>query len=158
MIRLMGARKFIDMPPGTLYVRYWLHSEKECFELIKQFESDPRRLTKDIDRLCIYQDNSASLILDGQEQEEELTLTDINVVGDAGPEETLYAVFDLDDIPNPLIIGGYRWTRRKIRSLINQVIKDRDPYYRLRDWVYTRLDQLAKNGNRIIDLDLAIFL
>ena len=95
MIRLLGARKFINLPAGTLYTEYWLNSTQECNEMVEKFIRNPNEFL-DTSDLLIYQDNGASLILQGQKDAADIILTDINVVGDADPSTTLRVVFDLD--------------------------------------------------------------
>ena len=88
MIRLLGSRKFIGLPPGTLYTEYWLDNTDQCEGMIQNFIKNPDEFLNtflDTTDLLIYGDNGASLLLEGQKDDSDLVLTDINVVGDASP-------------------------------------------------------------------------
>jgi hypothetical protein len=167
MIRLLGARKFINLPAGTLYTEYWLNSTQECNEMVEKFIRNPNEFL-DTSDLLIYQDNGASLILQGQKDAADIILTDINVVGDADPSTTLRVVFDLDDLPEITEVRGYEydddkddctkdyWSKQEILEVIN-VIKEDNYFGKTSDhWALEELERLHKEGNKIIDIEINI--
>lgn len=171
MIRLLGARKFINLPAGTLYTEYWLKNTQQCDEMIQKFRKNPKEFL-DTAELMVYYDNGASLLLsdkkDGNKIVDELILTDINVVGDANPSTTLRVVFDLEDLPEIIKIRGEEsdslvdWTKDELAEIIKEFkeIKEdnEDSYFdkKHNDWALQRLEQLYKDGNKIIDVEINI--
>jgi hypothetical protein len=156
-MRLLGSRKFIDLPAGTLYTEHWFNDEYQCYKMIDEFKSYPEKFMDTID-LLIYQNNEASLCMEGQEHEDKVILTDINVVGDADPRITLRIVFDIDELPDIMMIRGSNyddriiWTKKELKKIIKEVVngeEDRD-----HTWAHRELERLYKNGNKIIDIDL----
>ena len=96
--------------------------------------------------------------MEGQDHEDEIILTDINVVGDADPRNTLRIVFDIDELPNIISIRGSDyddkivWTKKELKKVIKEVVsseEDRD-----HTWAHQELEKLYKNGNEIVDVDL----
>ena len=160
MLRLLGSRRFLDLPPGTLYVEYWCHTERECNELIDRFVANPTEFMDTTD-LMVYYDNGASLVLDGQKQQDDVVLTDINVVGDADPSCTLRVVFDIDDMPDVIKIRGStwdeidEWTKQELLHVVAEVKGDGSVDKKFRDWAFLELDKLSLSGNKIVDIDLA---
>ena len=159
MIKLLGARKFIGLPTGTIYKEYWLKNEDECEKMINEFKENPNRFLN-TRHLMIYQDNSASLLLQAPFWENELCLVDINVVGDACPSCTLRITFDLEDLQETINVGkddedvDVIFSKEEIKEFI-KIMKD-DTNYRKQDFksALDFLDELYKNGNKIIDVDL----
>jgi len=156
-MRLLGSRKFIDLPAGTLYVEYWFNNEKQCQKMIDEFKHCPEKFL-DVTDLMVYYNNGASLCMEGQSHEEEIILTDINVVGDADPKTTLRIVFDINELPDIMSIRGLNyddriiWTKKELKKTIKEIIdseKDRD-----HSWAHLELEKLYNKGNRIIDIDL----
>lgn len=161
-IRLLGSRKFITLPPGTLYVEYWMKSTQECNKLINEFKSNPGKFL-DTSRLMIYYDNSASLVLEGAKDDDEICLTDVNVVGDAMPDYTLRVVFDEDAIGDTVMIFGscgnemVEWTRDELFTLVNDLKNDADvteAQVEFNAWAIEKLNDLGNEGNTLIDVDL----
>lgn len=106
-MRLIGAKEFLKtVKAGTLYKRFWLNSEKDCLDLIDKYN---RNYYLDYSyELEIFGDNSGSLaFLEPTDEREVITIGnkdytclfyyDANVVGDAGPNTTLYLVYDGED-------------------------------------------------------------
>lgn len=101
-LTLMGARKFIDMPTGTFFIPFWCNS---CDEIIKDFNEKPMKLFMDnLDDFHIYGDNNGSMSFSVDGNEDHIFYYDMNVVGDAEPESTLYLVIDESLIPE---LGKY---------------------------------------------------
>ena len=163
MIRLLGSRKFIKMPPGTLYVEHWKSTIKECVELIDEFSLNPSRFFDTAD-LRIYYDNSASLIPSEQRNQNELVLTDINVVGDACPGTTLRVVIDINDLPDAIQIRGEKyeemvnWTKPELLKIINDLNDDYLASNELQDeWAIKELNKQCY-CDAIMDVDILIDL
>jgi hypothetical protein len=159
MIRLLGARKFIGLPTGTLYKEFWLNNEEECEKMISEFTENPSNFL-DTENLMIYQDNSGSLVLNDPFQGDEICLIDINVVGDAAPSCTLRIVFDLEDLPETINVGkndedvDMSFTKDEIKEFI-KIMKDyADSDKQYFKWALDELDELYKDGNKIVDIDL----
>lgn len=102
---LLGARKFIDMPVGTIYIPISTNSSEQCFDIIDTFKMKPLDLL-DFTDMEIYGDNSGSLtfITPDADYEDYRHWYDANVVGDASPTTTLYLVLDESWLPD---IGKY---------------------------------------------------
>ncbi len=163
MIRLLGARKFIGLPAGTLYTQFWFNNEKECEKMIEEFTENPSDFL-DTEDLKIYQDNGASLILQEPFDEGELCLVDKNVVGDADPSCTLRIVFDLEDLPEIIKVGkndegiDMSFTKDEIKEFI-KIMKDyTDSNTQDFKWALDELDKLHKNGNKIVNTDLKYYV
>jgi hypothetical protein len=156
VIKLLGARKFIDLPAGTLYSEYWLNNTQECEKMIESFRENPHQFL-DFKSLLIYESNSCSAMLEGHTENEEPWFTDINVVGDANPNQTLRVVFDLKHIPEKFEVRGENyddrtiWTKRGLMKLIKEVKKND---YRDHKWAHEILEERFKSGNRIIDVEI----
>jgi hypothetical protein len=158
MIRLLGARKFIDLPAGTLYVEHWCKNMAQCEEIIEKFKINPKEFF-DTKYLMIYQNNSYSSLLENCIDEDgDIILTDVNVVGDACPDLTLRIVFDLNDLPENVEIYNSSkqdvvfWEKKEILNIINEIRND--PILPNPKWVYETLESLHKNGNKIVDVDM----
>lgn len=118
-MRLIGAKAFLEtVKPGTLFIEFWMHSEKECLEIIKDYKSGVDITQKYYGEALIFGDNSGSLgfveledeydydIIDGVKYTC-LNYYDHNIVGDALPTNTLYLVFDSEDEwPEKIAIVG----------------------------------------------------
>ena len=56
---LMGARHFIDMPKGTIYLSFWKDTEEELLNVIDDFKNNKLKICwEDVE---IYGDNSGSM-------------------------------------------------------------------------------------------------
>ncbi len=163
MIRLIGSRKFIGLPVGTLYKEFWFNNQVECEKMIDEFIKNPSKFL-DTEDLMIYQDNGASLVLEDPYCDDDICLVDINVVGDADPSNTLRIVFDLDSLPEIIKIGennegvDMNFTKRQIKEFIS-IMKENDEsntvsYKTNLKWAMCELDKLYENGNRIVDIDI----
>jgi hypothetical protein len=156
-MKLLGSRKFIDLPAGTLYTEHWFNTEDECYKMIDEFKSCSEKFLDTTD-LLIYENNGASLCMESQEHNGELVLTDINVVGDADPRTTLRIIFSIDELPNVISTRGSNWddriiwTKKELKNIIKKVVNDED--YRDHVWAHQELEKLYKKGNKIIDIDL----
>lgn len=96
-LTLMGARHFIDMPKGTIYLRLWENNEKELLNIIENFKND--KLEIRWENVEIYGDNYGSMaFIHGEE--DYIFYYDANVVGDADPALTLYLVISEELVPN----------------------------------------------------------
>jgi len=159
MIRLLGSRKFIGLPPGTLYTEHWLNDIEQCNTMIHNFIENPDEFLDTLD-LFIYQDNGASLLLEGQKDEDDLCLTDVNVVGDASPGTTLRIVFNLEDLPDIITIRGsnyddrVNWTKQEISEIIKEMKEDNHINKRHHNWALEELEKLHVKGNKIIDVEI----
>ena len=105
-LKLMGARHFVDLPKGTIYIRFEPLDVNELEEVITDFKNN--KLSFDWEDVEIYYDNSGSCILD-EDGRTLLDLVDVNVVGDARPTETLYLVFDDNCVPNEILDNKNRF-------------------------------------------------
>lgn len=125
-LMLLGARKFIDMPVGTIYVPLIMNSSEECFDAINTFKTKPTDLL-DLTSMEIYGDNSGSLTFitpdHDADDKDYKHWYDANVVGDASPTTTLYLVLDESWIPE---IGKYsedqEWHTVGITPKITEVV------------------------------------
>lgn len=96
-LTLMGARHFIDMPKGTIYLRLWENNEKELLNIIENFKND--KLEIRWENVEIYGDNYGSMAFIHDEKDY-IFYYDANVVGDADPALTLYLVIPEELVPN----------------------------------------------------------
>ena len=96
-LTLMGARHFIDMPKGTIYLRLWENNEKELLNIIENFKND--KLEIRWENVEIYGDNYGSMAFIHDEKDY-IFYYDANVVGDADPALTLYLVISEELVPN----------------------------------------------------------
>ena len=96
-LTLMGARHFIDMPKGTIYLRFWEDKQEELFNIIENFKND--KLEIDWEDVEIYGDNWGSMAF-MYDEEDYIFYYDANVVGDADPALTLYLVISEELVPN----------------------------------------------------------
>lgn len=120
---LMGARHFIEMPVGTMYLRINKSEKKDLLDIIKSFVNCPEVLYKSINyiinNLFFYGDCETSVSLERSEwtghytedscldwQFGEFETTD-DGDGDliSSPDETLYLVIDEDMIPDKAMYG-----------------------------------------------------
>ena len=113
-LRLMGARKFLDMPKGTIYYVLWKGSREDCFKEINGFNKSPKEhfLSLDINKIHVYGNNRGSMCLHQPIDEENyepievnnledyIFYYDVNVVGDASPNTTLYIVIEESLLPD----------------------------------------------------------
>ena len=96
-LTLMGARHFIDMPKGTIYLSIWGKNQKELLNIIENFKND--KLEIRWENVEIYGDNYGSMaFIHGEE--DYIFYYDANVVGDADPALTLYLVISEELVPN----------------------------------------------------------
>ena len=107
-MKLMGAKEFLKTAkPGTLFFELWMSHEKDCFEIIKDFENGVNLLDKYGGELLIYGNNAGSLTFLKSERDEEVLIDNIlynclfyydhNIIGDASPCSTLQLVFENED-------------------------------------------------------------
>ena len=109
-MRLVGAKEFLKtVEPGTLCIQYWRNPEI-CKEIIRNYERHVDITKKYHGEVFVFGDNSGSLTFlrtyDDKEREivnidgisyDCLFYYDLNIVGDAGPNETLYLVYENED-------------------------------------------------------------
>jgi hypothetical protein len=70
-MKLMGAKEFLKtVKPGTLFFELWMSHEKDCFEIIKDFENGVNLLDKYGGELLIYGNNAGSLTFLKSEKDE----------------------------------------------------------------------------------------
>lgn len=169
-MRLLGARKFIGLPAGTIYKEYWLRDVAQCKSMIKEFQQSPERFSG-MEDLLIYFNNGGSLILccrnvrngTNVKMGKDIILTDINVVGDADPTRTLRVVFEPEEIPDYVtIMDEYDdeevcAPKSAIMQISDMIRKERDSV-ELDDWARDELERLSANGNEIIDTDITVTL
>lgn len=142
--RLMGARHFIDLPKGTIYISFEPLDINKLKEVIIDFKDN--KLDFDWQDAEIYYNNSGSWVFDCINYEDEnsetlMDLVDINVVGDADPTKTLYLVFDDDYVPNEIL----DYKKRFMSSLDEFDIIDnkQDPN---NDWARNELETTYKDN------------
>lgn len=100
-LTLMGARHFIDMPKGTIYLSFWKDTEEELLNVIDDFKNNKLKICwEDVE---IYGDNSGSMAF-MHDEEDYIFYYDANVVGDASPNNTLYLIIPEDFVPNTIPI------------------------------------------------------
>lgn len=138
---LTGAKRFIDMPKGTMYFNYW-SSKESCANIITIFDSNPIELLSDFGNMEIYGDNSGSMIFynDESDIDSPISYTDINIVGDANPMETLYLIFEKDLLAATIRIDG------EYNSIIltkEEVLKYRDKFLKN----FTEMDNTKDKTN-----------
>jgi len=107
-MKLVGAKKFLRIAkPGMFFLQFWT-SVNDCYDIINKYQNNKFNeiLDKHNFELYIYGDNSGSLNIEYHDIENEefeivdgkeyncLLYTDLNIIGDACPYETLYLVFD----------------------------------------------------------------
>lgn len=109
-MRLLGAKEFLKtVKSGTLCVQYWTEPET-CQKIIKDYESHIDITKKYYGEVFVFGDNSGSLtfLRDLSDRDREIVnidgisydclfYYDLNIVGDASPDETLYLVYDTED-------------------------------------------------------------
>lgn len=100
-LTLMGARHFIDMPKGTIYLRLWENNEKELLNIIENFKND--KLEIRWENVEIYGDNYGSMAF-MHDEEDYIFYYDANVVGDASPKTTLYLIIPENFVPDTIPI------------------------------------------------------
>lgn len=109
-MKLVGAKEFLKIAkPGMFFLQFWT-SVDYCNKIISKYENNEFNdiLNEYNLELYIYGDNSGSLSIDKNYETYDdtdtfeingksyrcLCYTDINIVGDASPYETLYLLFD----------------------------------------------------------------
>lgn len=141
-MRLVGPKKMIYMPAGTIFIEYWMSNQKELKKVVDSFINN----SIDIDDwhdIYVYKNNSCSWCYPSDENIDEYTLIDINIVGDADPENTVYLIIeDTNLIPQPIRGKVLKW--QKILSKENKP-KELDK------WV---LDRLNKYCGEYLDIDI----
>lgn len=110
-MRLIGAREFLKtVKPGTLCIQFWMDANI-CKQIIEDYKNGIDIVKNyNAGEFFVFGDNSGSLAFlrtyDDEEREVEtidgiaydcLFYYDLNIVGDAGPDETLYLVYDTED-------------------------------------------------------------
>jgi hypothetical protein len=109
-MKLLGGKEFIKSEPGTFYIEFWEHSEKDCLKIIEVFKRNPKELlTKEnLMELRVFGDNGGSMNFQseegGEEDEDFIYYWDANVIGDASPTTTLYLVLEEDELPEEITI------------------------------------------------------
>lgn len=152
-MRLVGPQKMINMPAGTIFIKYWMRNSAELKEVVDEFLNNSLEIQwRDV---CIYYDNSASWSnavdeepLDDEDElddddDNDIWLIDINIVGDADPENTIYLIIENGNlIPQPI--------RDKVLKYRKFIIKDNNaetpPVW--------ALESLNNSNGEYIDLDL----
>ena len=114
-MKLVGAKEFLKIAkPGMFFLQFWA-SIGDCYEIINKYQNN--KFNEILDEynleLYIYGDNSGSLSIDKNYDIYDdcetfnidgklygcLCYTDLNIIGDACPYETLYLLFDnVDEI------------------------------------------------------------
>jgi hypothetical protein len=158
-MQLLGAREFIKLPPGTFYVRYWLNTEEQCFQIINRFKNNPESfLNIEADDLEVFGDNCASMGFSGNEYDDYIFYYDANVVGDADPSNTLYLVLEENELPSKIIERDNE--DNFIEILKDDIIKIKnmfvnEVYGKVEDdWAFKKLDELSLEGNKIVDIKI----
>lgn len=152
-MKLIGAKKMYSMPKGTIYVRFWMDNDNQCYELMENFKNGKIKI--DPSDLDIYLNNLWALSYEESVKKNQPTYYDENVLGDADPVNTLYIVFDnIDDVvkhvKNIDIV--------KLNSLQREVINDFDyyeyhPEERKKD-IATLNRYVRKYGSKILKCEL----
>lgn len=154
---LMGAKHFLEMPTGTIYQSWWCENENELERIIQDFKKGKLELF--YDRLEMYYNNSYSytfdyLDLNNEDDNGDFPLIDINIVGDANPQLTLYLVLDEDTIKK-LPNANKLLTKRE--DFIDVIIKEgdkeldnsKDP---VNEWARKELEEdVSKPDGKYID-------
>lgn len=136
-MRLLGAKEFLKtVKPGTLFISFWLDNAKQCFELARLFEAGEsvQEISKKYwDEFHIFGDNGGSVAFCKTDDEPPVDIKghsydcifyyDHNIVGDAGPGETLNLVFD----------NEAEWPSEFRVSQSDQILSKED-VVRIRDW------------------------
>ena len=109
-MKLVGAKEFLKIAkPGMFFLQFWT-SVGYCYEIINKYQNNKFNeiLSEYNLELYIYGDNGGSLSIDRDYDTFDdgdtfningkyyhcLCYTDLNIVGDACPYETLYLLFD----------------------------------------------------------------
>lgn len=158
-LTLMGAKHFIDMPKGTIYLRFWEDTEEELFNVIENFKNN--KLEIDWENVEIYGNNFGSMAFNYSE-EDYIFYYDANVVGDACPANTLYLIIPEDLVPSNIPIRDIDGNEHNIskaefsksRKKFIEYFKDCEIDNRLdkeNDWARQILNKDYKN-NSIVNL------
>jgi hypothetical protein len=158
-MQLLGAREFIKMSAGTFYIAYWENTIEECFNIINKFKQDQKSyLNIEPDDLHIFGDNSGSVMISGDKENNYIFYFDANVVGDACPSTTLYLVIDESELPNEILIHDseeniVKLSKDDIVKIKNIFINE--VYHKYEDkWAFEELDKLSKEGNPIVNVKI----
>lgn len=165
-IMLMGARRFIDMPTGTLYISLWKNSTSDCIDLIEEFMKDPKEFL-DYSDMEVYGDNGGSMGF-SQDDEDHIFYYDANVVGDASPTHTLYVVLDANVIPDSIEFPNlenmdehFTLTREEILEIRNKFMGFFDSLDNINnhqnDWARQELDKYAAES-KLNEMILNLFM
>lgn len=138
---LMGARKFIDMPKGTIFQEIWENDEDSLYGFIEKFKNNDLQVYWD--EVYIYWNNSCSADMDEglfrKDDDGDVLFTDINVVGDANPPSTLYLVFNEEIVPDYIL------------NVRDEILKDCDSIDNIKDkhneWARNFLEENYKNDD-----------
>jgi len=156
-MKLLGANNFIKMPTGTFYVQYWLDTQKECMEIVREFLKSPDEFLKNrIFDLEVFGGNSGSMMFDDSE-EDYVFYYDANVVGDASPSTTLYLVIEEDELPDEIVFNGnsgrFKLSKKEVIDIKNYFVENAHEHYE-DNWAIKELDKLSKSGNTIVDINI----
>lgn len=159
-MKLLGTREFIKMPAGIFYIEYWENTIEECLQIIDKFKKDSN-IFLDIkpDELHVFGDNSGSMMFSGNKEEDYMFYYDANVVGDACPSTTLYLVIDENELPSEISVHDnenniVKLSKYDLIRIKNYFINEVHSEYKDM-WAYEELDKLAKDGNRIVDINIS---
>ena len=163
-MKLMGAKEFLKtVKPGTLFFELWMSHEKDCFEIIRDFENGVNLLDKYGGELLIYGNNAGSLTFLKSERDEEVLIDNIlynclfyydhNIVGDASPCSTLQLVFENEDEwPEQIRVDNSDQVlnRQDIKRIRDYFLATEGPF-KTYDWVLEELEKDYYKNNKIIN-------
>ena len=146
-MRLVGAKEFLEtVKPGTLCVEYW-KTREICKEIIQDYENHVDITKKYLGEVFVFGDNSGSLAFLREYDDKDIGVEnidgisydclfyyDLNIVGDAGPHETLYLVYDTED----------EWPSG-VKVVNSKQVLDKDDLKRIIKWF------LETEGDHFID-------
>ena len=127
-MKLLGAKHFLDMPKGTFFIPYWCDSLDECEDIINKFVTS--KLVIGYEDLHIYGDNTGSMSFN-KDEEDYIYYYDINVVGDACPETTIYLILDEDEIPQSIMFEPPTFYDEGLHLNKGQILRTRHQFLKI---------------------------
>ena len=140
-----------------------VNHEKDCFEIIRDFENGVNLLDKYGGELLIYGSNAGSLAFLKSERNEEVLIDNIlynclfyydhNIVGDASPCSTLQLVFENEDEwPEQIKVDNSDQVlnRQDIKRIRDYFLATEGPF-KTYDWVLEELEKDYYKNNKIIN-------
>lgn len=163
-MKLIGAKEFLKtVKSGTLFFELWTSHEKDCFEIIRDFETGVKLLDKYDGEFLIYGNNAGSLTFLKPERAKEVLIDNIpynclfyydhNIVGDASPDLTLQLVFENEnEWPEQIKVDNSDQVLNKqdIKRIRDYFLATEGPF-KACDWAIEELEKDYYKNNKIIN-------